>query len=72
MKDELVQLLVKKVGLEEAVAVTVVDEVIEFLGAKLPDPYGDLLNKVMVGDEDGFGLDDAANLIGGLFGGKKD
>ncbi len=71
MKDELVQLLVQKVGLEKDVAQTVVDEVMEFLGAKLPEPYGDLLNKVMVGDEDGFGLDDAADLLGSLFGGKK-
>ncbi len=71
MKDELVKLLVAKVGLDEAVAKTVVDEVVEFLGAKLPEPYGGLLEKVMTGDDDGFGLDDAAELLGGLFGGKK-
>lgn len=74
MKDELVQLLVAKVGLEQAMAETVVDEVVEFLGQKLPEPYGDVLVKIMgggEGDDDGFGLDDAASLLGGLLGGKK-
>ena len=72
MKDELVQLLVEKVGLEKSVAVKAVDEVVDFLAARLPEPYNNLVN-VVLGDgagEDGFGLDDAANLLGGLFGGK--
>lgn len=73
MKEELVQMLVKKVGLDEAMAETVVTEVVNFLAEKLPEPYGGLITKVLGGeaDEDGFGLDDAADLLGGLFGGKK-
>lgn len=75
MKDELVQLLVTKVGLEQSLAETVVDEVVEFLAAKLPAPYNGLVQKVLggesLGGDDGFGLDDAANLLGGLLGGKK-
>ena len=72
MKDELVQLLVDKVGLQKEVAETVVTEVVDFLAQKLPEPYGGLVAKILggEGDDDGFGLDDAASLLSGLLGGK--
>lgn len=74
MKDELVQLLVEKVGLERSLAETVVHEVVAFLGEKLPSPYDGIVKQVLGGEttagDDGFGLDDAANLLSGLLGGK--
>ncbi len=66
--DELVNLVVEKTGLSKESAKTVVMLVIDFLKKKLPAPIAAQVDAVLSGK----GVaGDAANLIGGLLGGKK-
>ncbi|GAB4489999.1 MAG: hypothetical protein Fur0016_17720 [Anaerolineales bacterium] len=66
--DELVNLVVEKTGLSKESAKTVVTLVIDFLKKKLPAPMAAQVDAVLSGK----GVaGDAANLIGGLLGGKK-
>lgn len=66
--DELVNLVVEKTGLPKETAKTVVTLVIDFLKKKLPAPVAAQVDTVLGGK----GVaGDAANLIGGLLGGKK-
>lgn len=67
MKDELVALIVKKVGLTQEQAVMVVDVMVDFLKKKMP-AIGSQLEMLMNADID---LTAAANLIGGLVEGAK-
>lgn len=66
--NELVDLIVAKTGLPKETARNVVDIVIKFLKDKLPDTFDALIDKVLVAGNDGkMDLNDAANLLGGLF-----
>jgi hypothetical protein len=66
--DELVNLVVEKTGLPKETAQTVVKLVVDFLKSKLPAPIAAQVDAVLGGK----GVaGDAANLIGGLLGGKK-
>ncbi|MCS6993646.1 MAG: hypothetical protein N2117_14950 [Anaerolineales bacterium] len=66
--DELVNLVVEKTGLPKETAKTVVTLVVDFLKKKLPAPVAAQVDAVL----NSKGLaGDAANLLGGLLGGKK-
>ena len=66
--NELVDLIVAKTGLPKETARNVVDIVIKFLKDKLPDTFDALIDKVLVAGNDGkMDLNDADNLLGGLF-----
>jgi hypothetical protein len=67
--DELVKQVAKKVGISEAQAQQAVQMVLDFLGDRLPDPYGSQLDKVVDGDLSGLG--DVAGGLMGMFGKKK-
>jgi nucleoid DNA-binding protein len=62
--DELVNLVVEKTGLPKETAKTVVKIVVDFLKSKLPAPIASQVDAVLSGKG-------AANLLGGLLGGKK-
>ncbi|HTX92385.1 MAG TPA: hypothetical protein VMC09_14335 [Anaerolineales bacterium] len=61
--NELVSLIVKKTGLPEAMAMTVVNIVIDYLKKKLPAPVGAALTSFLSNDAE---VQMAENLIGGL------
>ena len=65
--DELVKLIVKKTGLPEATAKTVVELVISYLKKKLPGPIGGQIDAVLKGG----GLGEAAKGLGSLLKKKK-
>jgi hypothetical protein len=74
IKTEIAELVTKKVGIPNDKALQAVDVVLNFLKQKLPPTVAGQLDAVLAGNidlSDGIGLDDAAGLIGGLFGGKK-
>jgi nucleoid DNA-binding protein len=66
--DELVQLVVKKTGLPEKQAKQAVEVVLDFLKKKLPGPVGAQIDAFLSGKSQ---LADAADMLGGLLGGKK-
>ena len=66
--DELVALVMKKTGLPKETALVAVKVVIDFLKKKLPAPVGATIDSFLSGKGDIAG---AANLLGGLLGGKK-
>ncbi len=66
--DELVNLVVEKTGLPKETAKQAVTIVIDFLKKKLPAPVAAQVD-VVLGSKGIAG--EAANLIGGLLGGKK-
>lgn len=73
--DELVALVQEKTGLGEAQARQAVETVIGFLKQKLPAPLAKqvdaaLANETLM-DQAGGLLDQGANALGGLLGGKK-
>ena len=66
--NELVDLIVKKTGLPKETAKSVVEIVVKFLKDKLPDTFDVLLDKVLDSGSVGkMNVEDAANLLGGLF-----
>lgn len=66
--DELVNLVVKKTGIPKETAQQVVKIVVDFLKSKLPAPIASQVDAVLGGK----GVaGEAANLLGGLLGGKK-
>ena len=66
--DELVDLIVKKTGIPKETATSVVEIVVKFLKDKLPDTFDVLLDKVLDSGSVGkMNVEDAANLLGGLF-----
>ena len=80
--DELVELVSKKTGLPKEQAKMAVSVVIDFLKKKLPAPLASQVDAVLNGsglagaaagalDDGKLDMNDAANLLGGLFGGKK-
>ncbi len=80
--DEIVELVVKKTGLPKETARQAVIAVVDFLKKKLPAPVAAQVDAVLNGEgvigavadalDDGkLDASDAANLLGGLFGGKK-
>jgi len=70
--DELVNLVVKKTGLPKETAQTAVNVVIGYLKDKLPPQFDAFVDKVLeVGGDGKLDIADAANLLGGLFGGMK-
>ncbi len=77
--NELIELVVKKTGLPKETAKQAVEVVLNFLKEKLPAPLASQLDAVIensgaltgVLDDGKIDANDAANLLGGLFGGKK-
>lgn len=74
--DFLAKQLSEKVGITEEQAEQAIEFVLEFVKKKLPDQFAGVIDHLLDDDEEGgsdtdFGLDDAANLLGGLFGKKK-
>lgn len=74
--DFLAKKLSDKVGITEEQAEQAIEFVLEFIKDKLPDQFAPLIESLLDDDEDGedseFGLDDAAELLGGLFKKKKE
>jgi nucleoid DNA-binding protein len=62
--DELVKMVAKKTGLSEEMAETAVNLVLDYVKEKLPAPVAAQVDAVLSGG-------DAADMLGGLFGGKK-
>lgn len=74
IKAEISDLVSKKVGIPKDKAQQAVDVVLNFLKQKLPPAMAGQLDAVLAGNvdlSDGIGLDDAAGLLGGLMGKKK-
>jgi len=80
--DELINLVVKKTGIPKETAKQVVTVVLDFLKKKLPAPVAAQVDSVLSGkgvagavasalDDGKLDASDAANLLGGLLGGKK-
>jgi hypothetical protein len=80
--DELIALITKKTGLPKEQAKMAVDVVLDFLKKKLPAPVAAQVESVLTGkgavgavasalDDGKLDANDAANLLGGLLGGKK-
>jgi hypothetical protein len=61
--DELVALIVKKTKISETMAVTIVNLVIDYIGKKLPAPWGSQLKAVLSNEAL---IDGAENLLGSL------
>jgi nucleoid DNA-binding protein len=68
MMKELVDLVVKKTGIKADQAKIIVELVLDFLKKKLPKPVAAQIDAVMASNVD---LNAAANVVGGLLGGKK-
>lgn len=66
--DEIVALVMKKTGLPKETAQAAVKVVIDFLKKKLPAPVGSSIDAFLSGKGE---MAAAANLLGGLLGGKK-
>lgn len=66
--QELIDLVAKKTGLSKEQSKLAVDVVVDFIKKKLPAPVAAQVDAVLGGGGD---LGAAANLIGGLLGGKK-
>ena len=80
--EELVALVSKKTGLNKEQATTAVTIVLDFVKSKLPAPVATQIDSVLSGsgalgaaanalDDGKIDASDAANLLGGLLGGKK-
>lgn len=66
--EELVNLVVEKTGLPKQTAQTVVTLIVDFIKKKLPAPVAAQVDAVL--NNEGT-MGQAANLLGGLLGGKK-
>lgn len=74
IKKEVAGLVAKKVGIPADKAEQAVDVVLNFIKEKMPPAVAGQVDAVLAGNvdlSDGIGLDDAAGMLGGLFGGKK-
>ena len=75
--DFLAKQLSEKVGITEEQAEQAIEFILEFVKDKLPPQFAGVVDHLLDDeDEEGetdseFGLDDAADLLGGLFGKKK-
>ncbi len=65
--DEVVKMVAEKTGLSEEVARQAVEVVVDFLKAKLPEPWGSQVEKLLAGDAPDLG-DMLQKGLGGLFG----
>ncbi|MEA5077878.1 MAG: hypothetical protein VB013_04835 [Anaerolineaceae bacterium] len=61
--NELVALIVKKTGINEATALTIVTIVVDFISKKLPAPFGTQVKALLSNDQ---AVSQAENLLGGL------
>ena len=68
--DELVQLVMAKTGISEAMAKTAVETVVGFLKDKLPAPIAGQIDNVLSGAGAAGGLGGMAQGLGGLLGKK--
>jgi hypothetical protein len=68
MLNELVSLVVKKTGIKDDQAKIIVGIVLDFLKKKLPAPIAGQIDALMKSNVD---VSAAANMVGGLLGGKK-
>ena len=66
--DEIVALVMKKTGLPKETAQAAVKVVLDFLKKKLPAPVGASIDSFLSGKGD---MAAAADMLGGLLGGKK-
>jgi hypothetical protein len=66
--QELIKLVSQKTGMNDEMSKVAVDVVLDFLKKKLPAPVAAQVDAVLGGEGN---LGAAANLIGGLLGGKK-
>ena len=66
--NELVSLIVKKTGIPEATAQTIVKLVVDFLKKKLPAPVGPQIDALLSDDAK---VKTAENVVSSLFGKKK-
>jgi hypothetical protein len=66
--DEIVALVMKKTGLPKETAQAAVKVVLDFLKKKLPAPVGASIDTFLSGKGE---MAAAANMLGGLLGGKK-
>ena len=66
--NELVSLIVKKTGIPQATAQTVVNLVVDYLKKKLPAPIASQIDGLLSNDAT---VQQAENIVGGLFGKKK-
>ena len=66
--DEIVALVMKKTGLPKETAQAAVKVVLDFLKKKLPAPVGASIDSFLSGKGE---MAAAANMLGGLLGGKK-
>ena len=66
--NELVSLIVKKTGVPEATAQTIVKLVVDYLKKKLPAPVASQIDGLLSNDAN---VKTAENIVGGLFGKKK-
>lgn len=75
--EQLAKMLAKKVGITQDQAEQAIEFVFEFVKDKVPAQFAPLIDHLLDDEEEGetasdFDLGDAADLIGGLFGKKKD
>ena len=68
--DELVKLVVDKVGISEQQAEMAVNVVLDYLKDKLPEPIAGQLDGLIAGDESSGSIEDITKGLGGLFGDK--
>ncbi len=66
--NELINLIVKKTGIAQATAQTIVNLVVDYLKKKLPGPIGSQIDGLLSNDAN---VQQAENIVGGLFGKKK-
>jgi hypothetical protein len=63
--NELVALIVKKTGINEATALTIVTIVVDYISKKLPAPFGTQVKALLSNDQ---AVSQAESLLGGLAG----
>ena len=69
--NELVNLIVKKTGVSQAIAQTIVNLVVDYLKKKLPAPIASQIDGLLANDANVQQAENIVGDIGGLFGKKK-
>ena len=69
--NELVNLIVKKTGVSQAIAQTIVNLVVDYLKKKLPAPIASQIDGLLSNDANVQQAENIVGGIGGLFGKKK-
>jgi hypothetical protein len=69
--NELVNLIVKKTGVSQAIAQTIVNLVVDYLKKKLPTPIASQIDGLLANDANVQQAENIVGGIGGLFGKKK-